>query len=114
MSILCAVIGESLRIAFNGSALLSPLTGVGQYSKTLAEDLVASGQAQLSLFYAAIRSKDIRTGPIREIGAIKEFIKKVVPHPYAASAQFSSGDSIWVLRQSVASEIWKDAIVSRD
>ena len=76
---------EPLGVAFNGSALLSPLTGVGQYSKSLAEHLVASGQAQLSLFYAAIWSKDIRTGPIKEIGAIKEFIKKVVPHPYAVS-----------------------------
>jgi hypothetical protein len=35
------VIGESLRIACNGSELLSPLTGIGQYSKSLAEDLVA-------------------------------------------------------------------------
>lgn len=74
-----------MRIAFNGSALLSPLTGVGQYSKCLAEHLVASRQAQLHLFYAAIWSQDIRTGPIKEISALKDFIKKVVPQPYRVS-----------------------------
>jgi alpha-1,3-rhamnosyl/mannosyltransferase len=76
---------QDIRIAFNGSALLSPLTGVGQYSKCLAERLVASSEAQLHIFYAAIWSRDIRTGPIREIGALKDFIKKVVPQPYRVS-----------------------------
>lgn len=74
-----------IRLALNGSALLSPLTGVGQYAKNLAEQLVASPDLDLHLFYAAIWSSDIRTGPIREIGAIKNFIKKVVPQPYRVS-----------------------------
>jgi alpha-1,3-rhamnosyl/mannosyltransferase len=76
---------KSFRLAFNGSALLSPLTGVGQYSKCLAEQLLAANQAELHFFYAAIWSQDIRTGPIKEIGAIKEFIKKLVPQPYRVS-----------------------------
>jgi alpha-1,3-rhamnosyl/mannosyltransferase len=85
ISILGAVTAKPLRVAFNGSALLSPLTGIGQYSKSLAERLVASQDIELHLFYAAIWSRDIRTGPIREIGALKDFIKKVVPHPYRVS-----------------------------
>jgi glycosyltransferase involved in cell wall biosynthesis len=76
---------QNIHIAFNGSALLSPLTGVGQYSKCLAEELTASGAADLHFFYAAIWSQDIRTGPIKEIGAIKEFIKNFVPQPYRVS-----------------------------
>ena len=75
----------SFQVAFNGSALLSPLTGVGQYSKCLAEQLVAANQAELHFFYAAIWSQDIRTGPIKEIGAIKQFIKNFVPQPYRVS-----------------------------
>ena len=76
---------RDIQVAFNGSALLSPLTGVGQYSKCLAEQLVAANQAELHFFYAAIWSQDIRTGPIREIGAIKQFIKNFVPQPYRVS-----------------------------
>ncbi len=76
---------KDFRIAFNGSALLSPLTGVGQYSKCLAEQLVAASQADLHFFYAAIWSREIRTGPIKEIGAIKQLIKNFVPQPYRVS-----------------------------
>jgi len=76
---------DPLRLAFNGSALLSPLTGVGQYAKSLAERLADSRDIDLHLFYAAIWSSEIRTGPIRELGSLKTFIKKVVPHPYQVS-----------------------------
>ena len=76
---------DPLRLAFNGSALLSPLTGVGQYAKSLAERLADSRDIDLHLFYAAIWSSEIRTGPIRELGPLKTLIKKVVPHPYQVS-----------------------------
>jgi alpha-1,3-rhamnosyl/mannosyltransferase len=73
---------ERLRIAFNGTALLSPLTGVGQYSKSLAEGLTATGELDIEYFYAAVWSNEIRTEPIKHIGAVKELIKRVVPLPY--------------------------------
>ena len=76
---------QPLRVAFNGSALLSPLTGVGQYSKSLAEQMMASPDLDLHLFYAAIWSREIRTKPVKEIGALKDFIKKFVPQPYRIS-----------------------------
>jgi alpha-1,3-rhamnosyl/mannosyltransferase len=76
---------ERLRIAFNGSALLSPLTGVGQYAKSLAEGLTATGELDIEYFYAASWSNEIRTEPIRRIGAVKELIKWVVPQPYRVS-----------------------------
>lgn len=74
-----------LRIGLNGSALLSPLTGIGQYTMNLAEALVASGEVELHLFYLTAWSREIRTEPLRNITKIKEFIKKIVPHPYAVS-----------------------------
>lgn len=76
---------EALRVGINGSALLSPLTGIGQYTKNLAEALVASGQVDLWLFYLFTWSREIRTEPIRNITKLKELIKKIVPHPYALS-----------------------------
>jgi alpha-1,3-rhamnosyl/mannosyltransferase len=76
---------EPIRLAFNGSALLSPLTGVGQYSNSLAQGLLATGELDIEFFYAAIWSREIRTKPIKEIGALKDFIKKFVPQPYRIS-----------------------------
>lgn len=74
-----------LRIAFNGSALLSPLTGVGQYAKSLAEQLALDEQIELHFLYAAAWSREIRGQPIRQIGKIKELVKKVVPRAYRVS-----------------------------
>ncbi|MEP6607103.1 MAG: glycosyltransferase family 1 protein [Burkholderiaceae bacterium] len=74
-----------LRIGLNASALLFPLTGIGQYTKNLAEALVATGEVDLHLFYMTAWSSEIRTKPLRRITKLKEFIKKVVPHPYAVS-----------------------------
>lgn len=74
-----------LRIAFNGSALLSPLTGVGQYAKSLAEQLALDKQIELHFFYAAAWSREIRDQPIRKIGTIKNLLKKVIPQTYQVS-----------------------------
>jgi hypothetical protein len=76
---------QPLRIGINGSALLSPLTGIGQYTKNLSEALLASGEVELWLFYLMAWSRDIRTEPIRNITKLKEFIKKVIPRPYVLS-----------------------------
>jgi len=76
---------DRLVVGLNGAALLSPLTGIGQYTKSLAEHLIASGEIDLNIFYLAAWSKEIRTQPLRSLGPIKAFIKKVVPHPYLVS-----------------------------
>lgn len=74
-----------LRVAFNGSALLSPLTGVGQYAKSLAEQLALDEQVELHFLYAASWSREIRGQPIRKISTIKNLVKKVVPQAYRVS-----------------------------
>jgi alpha-1,3-rhamnosyl/mannosyltransferase len=76
---------DRLVVGLNGAALLSPLTGIGQYTKSLAENLIASGEIDLNIFYLARWSKEIRTEPFPSLGPIKSFIKKVVPHPYVVS-----------------------------
>ena len=76
---------EPLRIGLNASALLFPLTGIGQYTKNLAEALIASGEVELHLFYVAAWSREIRTKPLKTLTKLKEFIKTAVPHPYAVS-----------------------------
>jgi alpha-1,3-rhamnosyl/mannosyltransferase len=76
---------EPLRAGINATALLSPLTGIGQYTKNLAEALIAAGEVELWLFYAFAWSRDVRTEPVYNITKLKEFIKKVVPHPYVLS-----------------------------
>ena len=76
---------QPIRLAFNGSALLSPLTGVGQYSNSLARSLMETGELDVEFFYAAIWSREIRTKPVKEIGVLKELIKKLVPQPYRVS-----------------------------
>lgn len=73
---------DRLVVGLNGAALLSPLTGIGQYTKSLAEHLIASGEVDLNIFYLAAWSREIRTQPLRSVTPIKSFIKKVVPHAY--------------------------------
>jgi alpha-1,3-rhamnosyl/mannosyltransferase len=69
----------------NGSALLSQLTGIGQYTKSLAEHLLATGELELQFFYAASWSPQVRMEPLKHIGPLKRLIKKVIPYPYLVS-----------------------------
>ena len=71
-----------LRLGINGSALLTPLTGIGQYTKNLAEALISFGELDLMLFYRYTWDREIRTKPMKHLTKLKAFIKKTVPHPY--------------------------------
>lgn len=77
-----------LRVAFNGSALLSPLTGIGQYTRSLAEELLATQEVDMEFFYSTGWGKTIRAAPIRNINSIKTIVKQVVPQPYRWSRAF--------------------------
>jgi glycosyltransferase involved in cell wall biosynthesis len=88
--------GPRLRIGINGAALLSPLTGIGQYTKNLSEALLATGEVDLWLFYLVRWSQDIRTSSLPNITRFQSLIKKLVPHPYLVSraiqqVRFSKG-----------------------
>lgn len=88
---------HQLRVAFNGSALLSPLTGIGQYTRSLAEALLTTREVDFDFFYATRWGKSVRTEPVRNIRSIKSVIKQVVPQPYRWSRAFQN----WRFRQGV-------------
>ncbi|NQE51551.1 glycosyl transferase family 1 [Herbaspirillum rubrisubalbicans] len=71
-----------MRVAMNGTALLSPLTGIGQYTFHLAQGLAARSDVDLNLFYAAMWSREVRQRPLPSIGPIKTLIKRMVPFAY--------------------------------
>jgi glycosyltransferase involved in cell wall biosynthesis len=89
-------VSETLRVGINGSALLSPLTGIGQYTKNLADAFVRSSEVDLWLFYLYGWNRDVRTDPIENINVLKSLVKKFVPRPYQLmralqQARFSMG-----------------------
>ncbi|MDO8654026.1 MAG: glycosyltransferase family 1 protein [Undibacterium sp.] len=49
-----------MKIAFNASPLLSPLTGIGQYTYHLAKGLQADSELSMHFFYAGVWSQDVR------------------------------------------------------
>ena len=75
----------TLRVGLNGSTLLSPLTGIGQYTRCLADSLSAFEEVDLHLFYATAWSREIRTHPVTEVVRAKELFKAIVPWPYTVS-----------------------------
>lgn len=77
------------RIALNATALLSPLTGIGQYTRSLAESLAATQDIDLHLFYGTRWSRSIRTTPVKDITRAKRLIKAVIPRPYTMSQWLS-------------------------
>jgi alpha-1,3-rhamnosyl/mannosyltransferase len=83
-------------VAYNATALLSPLTGVGNYARSLALALEASGEVELNYFYGAGWGKALRDAPVPQIVAGKQMVKRFVPNAYAVmrflqQARFSAG-----------------------
>ena len=75
----------TLRIGLNATTLLSPLTGIGQYTSCLASALSLLKEVDLHLFYAAAWSREIRTQPVTDIARAKNLFKALIPWPYTAS-----------------------------
>ena len=71
-----------MRIALNATALLSPLTGLGQYTRHLSQGLLAKSGLELDLFYGAGWSKVLRERPVQGIATLKALVKRFVPSPY--------------------------------
>lgn len=86
---------EGMRIGINGVAMLSPLTGIGQYTFNLARELQLM-QLMPWLFYGANWRQAIRATALPGMHAAKNLFKKIIPYPYAAQRflmqrNFSSG-----------------------
>jgi alpha-1,3-rhamnosyl/mannosyltransferase len=72
-----------LRVAFNAVALMSPLTGIGQYAKHLLQELDADEGMDVQKFYAKTWSKDVREDGEPLMGSrLKSVLKKWLPQSY--------------------------------
>lgn len=74
-----------MRVAFNATALLSPMTGIGQYAFHLAQGLQTNPDIDLDLFYASGWRKEIRTEPLPKIVSLKSLVRRFVPKSYSIS-----------------------------
>ena len=71
-----------MHLAFNATALLSPLTGIGQYSYHLATGLMAQEGLELDYFYGAYWSKQLRNSPSGTLAASLPWLRRHVPYSY--------------------------------
>ncbi|WP_227869746.1 glycosyltransferase family 4 protein [Undibacterium parvum] len=72
-----------MRVAFNATALLSPLTGIGQYSAHLAMGLAAHKDIEPEFFYGAFWGKEVRSAPLPAAASLLPWIRSKVPFSYA-------------------------------
>jgi len=74
-----------VKVAFNASQLLSPLTGIGQYTLNLGRALRALNEVDLEFFYASTWSRDLNATPSRRMEFFKPLVKRWLPFPYELS-----------------------------
>jgi len=71
-----------LRVGVNAISLLSPFTGVGQYTRSLVGELQADPSLETTLFYGSNWSTQVRDAPVAAIDAGKRMFKRIVPRSY--------------------------------
>ena len=71
-----------MRVAFNATGLLSPLTGIGQYSRQLALGLAAHDALDAEFFYGAYWSIEVRAAPLPSAASALPWIRRNVPFSY--------------------------------
>ncbi len=74
-----------MKIAINAVPLLSPLTGIGQYTYHLAKGLLERRDIELDFFYATGWSKELRTKPVKKMATFKSLFKRLIPRAYVTS-----------------------------
>lgn len=85
-----------MRVALNATSLLSPLTGIGQYTFQIAQRLAARPDTTLDLFYGTSWGKQVRQAPVANIAMLKAGFKRFVPFAYelkqlVSQSRFSAG-----------------------
>jgi glycosyltransferase involved in cell wall biosynthesis len=71
-----------MRLAFNATALLSPFTGIGQYSFQLATNMLSKEIMDINFFYGAIWDQRLRQIPSRTIGTALPILRQYMPFGY--------------------------------
>lgn len=72
-----------MRIAFNATSLLSPLTGIGQYSRQLAQGFLQHPEIDADFFYGGFWQKEVRKTPMPGAKRVLPWIRNHVPYSYA-------------------------------
>ncbi|ABE45909.1 glycosyltransferase family 4 protein [Polaromonas sp. JS666] len=85
-----------MQVAFNATALLSPLTGIGQYAHHLALGLQQVGDVNANFFYGSGWNAEVRTKPLPSVTTIKTLVHWLLPNSYGVARtlqqrQFSKG-----------------------
>ncbi len=68
-----------MRLVFNATALLSPLTGIGQYGFHLAGELLKTPDLETDFFYGVFWNKERLTSRPSRISPVPEVLKKITP-----------------------------------
>ena len=74
-----------MKVGLNATSLLSPLTGIGQYTYQLAKGLQKFKDLELDMFYANGWTREVRDRPINRIKTIKFVLKTFIPKTYEVS-----------------------------
>lgn len=87
---------DRVRIGLNAVPILSPLTGVGQYTYRLITELQQVLPQRPWLFYGTDWGQEIRTAAAPGARGLNNAIKRFVPHPHLVTrflkqARFSTG-----------------------
>jgi alpha-1,3-rhamnosyl/mannosyltransferase len=71
-----------MRIAFNATSLIGPLTGIGQHAYQLALHLAALPETQLHLFYGDAFERDVRPRGSAAATTLRRATRRAVPFAY--------------------------------
>ncbi len=74
-----------MKLVMNGISLLSPITGIGRYTRSLAGELKKNNDVDLNLFYGKYTSPEIRYAPLPGVRRIKKIINRMIPRPHLFS-----------------------------
>jgi alpha-1,3-rhamnosyl/mannosyltransferase len=73
---------KRVRVGLRATALLSPLTGIGQYARSLALELQKLPDVDLHLFYGGPWSTAVREAPLPGLGHARGAIRRYFPKPH--------------------------------
>jgi len=79
-----------MRIAFNATALLSPLTGIGQYSFHLAKGLLEQEELAIDFFYGAFWDTRLHPTPSSKLAAALPWLRRHLPYSYELRRQLQN------------------------
>lgn len=72
-----------MRVAFNATPLLSPLTGIGHYCQQLALGLASHEEIEADFFYGAVWDQQVRQVPLPGAAGLIPWARSHIPYSYA-------------------------------